>query len=208
MPRDASSRGPPRRACNPDPPACPPARFVYLWSKQNPQAPVSFFGVIKMTGLYLPFVFLLLEMVQGGGERHRLLCCRASAWSQEHAVALTDSSPWNTEVYPSMAGILIGHMYYFLTGEGPQDASGKPLQYIGAALRASWLACCAHPDARYTDVYPRASGRTLIYTPQWLARSVHRAGLGQVPLAAVGPRPHPSDSRFRAFAGRGRRLAD
>ena len=58
-----------------------------------------------------------------------------------------------------------------------------------------------------TEVYPLASGRHLIRTPMWLSRLCLQYGIGRVPIAVVNPL-NPSDVRFRAFQGRGRRLAD
>ncbi len=60
------------------------------------------------------------------------------------------------------------------------------------------------------DVYPRASGRRLIATPRWLASAVARVAPAAAPPAAAraAAGPNPSDARFRAFSGAGRRLAD
>ena len=59
-----------------------------------------------------------------------------------------------------------------------------------------------------TDVVPRITGRSPVATPHWLARLCLRYNVGRVPVAAAGPLPNPSDAGFRAFTGRGRRLAD
>lgn len=122
--------------------------LIYLWSKQNATTPVSFFGVITFNGTYLPFALLALDVVQG-------------------------ASPST-----GVTGILVGHVYYFLT-----------------------------------EVYPRASGRFLLATPEWLARAVAARRLGRpgprVTVTGAAPAAaHPTDTRFRAFSGSGRRLAD
>ena len=77
--------------------------LLYLWSKHNPNTPVSFFGVINFQAAYLPFAMLVLDMVQGAS------------------------------IKSGAVGIIAGHIYYFLT-----------------------------------EVYPQASGRYLIQTPQLL----------------------------------------
>lgn len=72
--------------------------MLYLWSKQDPNAIVSFFGLIKFQALYLPFALLALEMVQG-------------------------SSPMS-----GITGILAGHLYYFLTAVYPRATGRYLLQ--------------------------------------------------------------------------------
>ncbi len=59
-----------------------------------------------------------------------------------------------------------------------------------------------------TDVYPRANGRQFIKTPQWLYRLTYRFGMSQLRPVTVNVQHNPSDTRFRAFQGTGRRLAD
>lgn len=59
--------------------------LLYLWSKQNPTAPVSLFGLIKLQALYLPFAFLAITLLQGASPKSDIM------------------------------GILVGHLYYFLT---------------------------------------------------------------------------------------------
>jgi Derlin-2/3 len=72
--------------------------LIYLWSKQNPTAPISLFGLIKLQALYLPFAFMGITVLQGG-------------------------SP-----FPELLGILVGHLYYFLTDVYPvQSGSGRVL---------------------------------------------------------------------------------
>jgi hypothetical protein len=58
-----------------------------------------------------------------------------------------------------------------------------------------------------TEAYPQASGRHVITTPVWLSRLCLQYRIGRVPIQAVNP-INPSDFRFRAFQGQGRRLAD
>lgn len=59
--------------------------LLYLWSKMSPETPVSLFGLIKFKAMYLPFMLMALDVVQGGG-------------------IITD-----------IVGILAGHLYFFLT---------------------------------------------------------------------------------------------
>ena len=129
--------------------------FVYLWSKHNPDTQVSLFGLMQLQATYLPFALVFVDLIQGGSITHDL------------------------------AGIIAGHVYYFLA-----------------------------------DVYPRASGRYFIQTPQWLSRVVSRyssIGSGVVPSraritpGAARPAAQPAatdNTRFRAFSGAGRRLTD
>lgn len=57
------------------------------------------------------------------------------------------------------------------------------------------------------ELHPAAGGARLLDTPLWLKRALLSAGVGTVPVREV-PMQNPSDPRFRAFVGRGRRLND
>jgi Derlin-2/3 len=57
------------------------------------------------------------------------------------------------------------------------------------------------------ELHPAAGGARLLETPTWLKRALLNARIGTVPVREVPMQP-PSDARFRAFAGRGRRLND
>lgn len=70
--------------------------LVYVWSRNFPEQPVSIMGVFKLQGFYLPWALLVLTMLMGG-------------------------SP-----VPDLIGILIGHLYYFLTVLHPA-AGGREL---------------------------------------------------------------------------------
>ena len=56
------------------------------------------------------------------------------------------------------------------------------------------------------DLHPAAGGGRYLETPTFLKRWLLQAGIGQVNVREV-PMSHPSDAGFRAFSGRGRRLA-
>ena len=56
------------------------------------------------------------------------------------------------------------------------------------------------------DLHPAAGGGRYLETPTFLKRWLLQAGIGQVNVREV-PMSHPSDVGFRAFSGRGRRLA-
>lgn len=64
--------------------------LIYLWSRENATTMVSFFGIIKLNGQWLPFALMALDMVQGAS------------------------------IAGDIAGILAGHMYYFLTDIFPR----------------------------------------------------------------------------------------
>eukprot|EP00871_Galdieria_phlegrea_P004906 jgi/Galph1/5416/GphlegSOOS_G4086.1 len=40
---------------------------IYLWSKYNPTQPVSIWGLVQIPGKYIPFVFVLLDLLTSGG---------------------------------------------------------------------------------------------------------------------------------------------
>ena len=63
--------------------------LLYVWSKQYPTQNVSIMGLFQVQGFYLPWAFLMINMVLGG-------------------------SPWQ-----DLFGIFTGHLHYFLTELNP-----------------------------------------------------------------------------------------
>jgi len=63
--------------------------LLYIWSRHFPTANVSVMGFFTVPGFYLPWAFLMINMVLGG-------------------------SPWQ-----DLIGIFTGHMYYFLNELNP-----------------------------------------------------------------------------------------
>ena len=59
--------------------------LLYLWSRENPNANTSIMGMIQMKAFYLPWGMMALEAVMGGS------------------------------VVPDLLGVVVGHLYYFLT---------------------------------------------------------------------------------------------
>eukprot|EP00192_Tetraselmis_astigmatica_P019127 CAMPEP_0117693120 /NCGR_PEP_ID=MMETSP0804-20121206/26702_1 /TAXON_ID=1074897 /ORGANISM="Tetraselmis astigmatica, Strain CCMP880" /LENGTH=255 /DNA_ID=CAMNT_0005506635 /DNA_START=276 /DNA_END=1043 /DNA_ORIENTATION=+ len=77
---------------------------------------------------------------------------------------------------------------------------------MGASPVPGILAIClGHLYHFLHSIYPRAGGRNLIPTPQWLKNAIARSGVGVVNPAEVTAR---MGAEGRAFTGRGRRLAD
>ncbi|GER25140.1 DERLIN-1 [Striga asiatica] len=59
--------------------------LVYVWSREFPNATVSFYGLVSFRAFYLPWTMLFLDVIFG--------------------------SP----ILPDLLGIVVGHLYYFLT---------------------------------------------------------------------------------------------
>ncbi|KAL6769681.1 DER1 [Auxenochlorella protothecoides x Auxenochlorella symbiontica] len=89
--------------------ALPPARIgfhglsllymlVYAWSRANPTAQVSFMGLLTLPGLYLPGVFVAMDLLQG------------------------------QSVAAPLLGIAAGHLYYFLTEVYPLTSGRHIIQ--------------------------------------------------------------------------------
>jgi len=72
--------------------------LLYLWSKQNPATQVSFFGVVKLQSMYLPFAMLAIDIAQG-------------------------ASP-----FTGIRGILAGHLYLFFTEVYPRMYGYTPIR--------------------------------------------------------------------------------
>jgi Derlin-2/3 len=68
--------------------------IVYVWSRHNPDTPVSLMGVIQLKAFWLPWALMLLTMLMGG-------------------------SP-----VADFLGILVGHLYYFLSSLHPAAGGG------------------------------------------------------------------------------------
>jgi Derlin-2/3 len=88
--------------------------LVYTWSRANPTARISFFGIFTVEGFYLPFVLL--------------------AWT-----VLNGSDP-----VPDVRGIIAGHVYYFLNAVWPRAGGPRLLdtpQVVHQAVH--WAFGCA-----------------------------------------------------------------
>ncbi|XP_039064810.1 derlin-1.1-like [Hibiscus syriacus] len=59
--------------------------IVYVWSRENPNARISIYGVVTLKGFYLPWALLALDLIFG--------------------IPLTED----------IIGMVAGHLYYFLT---------------------------------------------------------------------------------------------
>ncbi|BDA49288.1 Derlin-1 [Coccomyxa sp. Obi] len=86
------------------------------------------------------------------------------------------------------------------------------LMALSLAMGGDWISdllgiVVGHLYYFLKELHPAAGGPRLLETPTWLKRALLQAGIGTVPVREV-PMQHPSDARFRAFAGRGRRLND
>lgn len=91
-------------------------------------------------------------------------------------------------------------------------AGGKALYaWLLAFLQHTCLSdllCPAVPRYYFLkELHPAAGGGRYLETPTILKRWLLQAGIGTVPVREV-PMANPSDMRFRAFQGQGRRLAD
>jgi Derlin-2/3 len=93
--------------------------LLYLWSRENPNANTSIMGMIKMKAFYLPWGMMALEALMGGS------------------------------VVPDLLGVVVGHLYYFLTVLQPQ--SGR---------------VAADRDARFRENHVRLAVRG-VHTGEW-----------------------------------------
>jgi len=75
--------------------------LLYVWSKHYPTQSVSIMGLFQVQGFYLPWAFLMINMVLGG-------------------------SPWQ-----DLFGILTGHLHYFLTELNPNTRQAmEPPEFV------------------------------------------------------------------------------
>ncbi|KAJ1928882.1 hypothetical protein IWQ60_001678 [Tieghemiomyces parasiticus] len=118
---------------------------VYLWSRFFPWVTVNLFFGIRISGIYLPWAFLVLDFLQT-----------------------------NTIPLPHVYGIIVAHLFYYLTVESAGQ-SGRPLLttpavlrrfFGGAAARAARTATVhAEPNRRDTattaEAHPWGRGHSL-----------------------------------------------
>ncbi|CAI5506315.1 unnamed protein product [Closterium sp. Naga37s-1] len=68
---------------------------IYLWSRENPNGVVNFMGLLSMPAFYLPWAYLFMDLLFG------------------------------MSVVDSLAGIVAGHIYYFLTAVYPRTGGAQ-----------------------------------------------------------------------------------
>ncbi|KAI5383150.1 ER-associated protein degradation protein, variant 2 [Lathyrus oleraceus] len=82
--------------------------LVYVWSREFPNALVSFYGLVSLKAFYLPWVTLALDVIFG--------------------------SP----IMPDLLGIIAGHLFYFLTVLHPLAGGKNILKTPIHKLVARW----------------------------------------------------------------------
>ncbi|CAI5972043.1 unnamed protein product [Closterium sp. NIES-65] len=111
---------------------------IYLWSRENPNGVVNFMGLLSMPVsplsmaplvflfLFIPFKCLFL--------REPLLLSVVYMWIRENSNGVAFYLPWaylfmdllfGMSVVDSLAGIVAGHIYYFLTAVYPRTGGAQ-----------------------------------------------------------------------------------
>lgn len=131
--------------------------LVYLWSRENANASVSIMGLLTIQGFYLPWAYLFLDLITG-----------ANIWED-------------------ILGILVGHLYYYLTVLHPLQG--------GSNLLATplWL----HQQVMKWGIIEPGSHQ---------AAPVYRPGGAAAAAAAVAPPRAAAGPQSGAFRGRAYRL--
>lgn len=83
--------------------------ILYLWAQANPSAQMSFFGLINTPARYVPYAYLLLDLVQGG----------------------------MPAAMQGATGLISAHIYYFFRTVLPATNGGRGPNVIPSA--PSWL---------------------------------------------------------------------
>ncbi|KAL6005087.1 ER-associated protein degradation protein [Asimina triloba] len=69
---------------------------VYIWSRENPNARINIYGVVTLKGFYLPWALLALDLIFGA------------------------------PLKPDVMGIVVGHLFYFLSVLYPLSGGTQP----------------------------------------------------------------------------------
>ena len=105
--------------------------LVYVWSRANPTARVSFFGLFAVEGFYLPFALLGWTLLSGG------------------------------DPMEDVRGILAGHVYYFLHAVWPRQGGPQVLETpaaVKAAVAWAFGGAYAAPQVRGAPPPPPRGG--------------------------------------------------
>jgi Derlin-2/3 len=102
--------------------------LLYLWSRENPDANTSIMGMVKMKAFYLPWGMMALEALMGGS------------------------------VVPDLLGVVVGHLYYFLTVLQPRAGGPRLVKTPNFVSRLCASAFGAAPAPGTADA-PRAPTR-------------------------------------------------
>ncbi len=151
--------------------------LVYVWSRENQNTPVSFFGIFTVTGFYLPFALLAWTVVNG------------------------------SDPIPDIRGIIAGHLYYFLASVWPRTGGPTLLRTPAAVRSAvQWAFGCVRGRmrVRWKRGVMRAMLALMRCTETlWFSvfLGIRARGYGYVNPNYVRPAAGPA-----AFQGRGRRL--
>eukprot|EP01026_Neomeris_dumetosa_P015019 TRINITY_DN1562_c0_g1_i1.p1 TRINITY_DN1562_c0_g1~~TRINITY_DN1562_c0_g1_i1.p1 ORF type:complete len:285 (+),score=4.11 TRINITY_DN1562_c0_g1_i1:82-855(+) len=124
---------------------------LYLWSRNFPNEVISLYGLVTIRSFYLPFAFAGISLLFGKSPVHEII------------------------------GIVVGHIYYFLTVLYPQQSGGQSLlrapQFLSQLLQQQFgIGSTGYPA-------PRVGSN-------------------------VQTQQQNDTGGFRAFSGQGRRLAD
>lgn len=88
---------------------------IYVWSRKNRHMRISFLGIVTITAPYYPFFELLFKLIQS-----------------------------NVEFKDIVAGLVLGHLYYFLEELWPREMPSYGYHWIGPPQR--W--CVLHDADR------------------------------------------------------------
>lgn len=142
--------------------------IVYLWSRSNPHSNVSLFGLINCPAKYLPYAYLLFDLLRGG-------------------------MPYAIQ---SATGLLSAHIYYFLKevlpatngGRGPNYLPNTPI-FLQNLLRDS-----PDPNVQGQETQPGGSVRSTAWGGTAFAPAGRSFGDGANATPSTGGQRLGSDS--------------
>ncbi|KAN0060079.1 hypothetical protein ACQY0O_008052 [Thecaphora frezii] len=123
--------------------------LTYLWSRTNPDGRVSFFGFITIPAPWLPYAYLLLDLIRGG----------------------------TGLMMQSATGLISAHLYWLLAEVWPATNGGRGPQLIPTpALLRTLLSDSQDPSMAGQNIGDRQGRRTAYGTAWNAASSGHRLG--------------------------------
>ncbi|CAI2374147.1 unnamed protein product [Moneuplotes crassus] len=83
---------------------CLCSTLICIWAKKNLKQSISLFGLINFRAPYLPYIFLIVNIIVGGN--FIVKSSIAEAWYEQRQF-------FNKNIIYELFGVIVGHIYYY-----------------------------------------------------------------------------------------------